>query len=150
MRSQAARGWGSSGPCDYPKSVDIPQIAVGAVVIRNGSLLMVRRGREPAKDLWSVPGGRVEKGEYLHAAVAREVQEETGLEVQVGELLGILEVVGDPHYIILDFVATASGDAEPRPGDDVGETRWVPLDEVQELDCTPRFLETMRGWGVEV
>ena len=111
---------------------------------------MVKRAREPAKDLWSVPGGRVEKGEYLNDAVAREVQEETGLTVEVGQLLGILEVVGDPHYVILDFVATAAGGSEPRPGDDVAESRWVPLDEVQQLDCTPRFLETMRGWGVDV
>lgn len=119
-------------------------------MIRDGSLLMVKRGREPARDLWSVPGGRVEKGEYLNAAVAREVREETGLTVEVGELMGILEVVGDPHYVILDFVATATGEAEPHAGDDVAETRWVPLDEVQQLECTPRFLETMRGWGVDV
>ncbi|HJR46205.1 MAG TPA: NUDIX hydrolase [Actinomycetota bacterium] len=130
--------------------MDTPQIAVGAVVIRNGALLMVQRAQEPASGLWSVPGGRVEKGEYLNAAVAREVREETGLDVEVEELLGILEVVGDPHYVILDFVATTTGAQEPRAGDDVGAARWVPLDEVQTLECTPRFLETMRGWGVEV
>lgn len=89
-------------------------------------------------------------GEYLNAAVAREVKEETGLDVTVGELLGILEVVGDPHFVILDFIATAPDNASPRAGDDVSDVRWVPLDDVSGLDCTPRFCETLRGWGVEV
>lgn len=111
---------------------------------------MVRRDRDPGRGLWSVPGGRVEKGEYLNAAVAREVREETALDIRVGTLLGILEVVGDPHYVILDFVATLDGDGEPVAGDDVAEVRWVPLDEVADLDCTPRLRETLRGWGVEV
>ncbi len=130
--------------------MDAPEIAVGAVVIHDRSLLMVRRNQEPAKGLWSVPGGRVAKGEYLAAAVAREVAEETGLDITVGPLLGILEVVGDPHYVILDFIGTVAAGSEPAAGDDVSEARWVPLDEVETLDCTPRFCETMRGWGVEV
>ena len=127
-----------------------PQIAVGAVVVRDGELLMVQRDTDPGKGLWSVPGGRLEAGEYLSAAVAREVKEETGLDISVGELLGILEVVGDPHYVILDFVATTADEAEPRAGDDVADVRWVPLDEVSKLECTPRLRETLRGWGVDV
>lgn len=113
-------------------------------------MLLVRRDREPAKGLWSVPGGRLERGEYLAAAVAREVAEETKLRVSVGDLVGILEVVGDPHYVILDFMATVDERVDPTPGDDVSEARWVPLGEVASLECTPRFVETMRGWGVEV
>lgn len=130
--------------------MSIPQIAVGAVVVRDGHLLMVQRDTEPGRGLWSVPGGRLETGEYLNDAVVREVQEETGLSVQVGELLGILEVVGDPHYVILDFVATTGDDQTPQAGDDVANVRWVPLDEVSALECTPRLRETLRGWGVEV
>lgn len=130
--------------------MDAPEIAVGAVVIHDRALLMVRRNQEPAKGLWSVPGGRVAKGEYLAAAVEREVAEETAVEIDVGPLLGILEVVGDPHYVILDFIGTVARRSEPTAGDDVSEARWVPLDEVASLDCTPRFCETMRGWGVEV
>lgn len=130
--------------------MDAPQLAVGAVVVHGGALLMVRRNQQPAKGLWSVPGGRVEPGEYLSAAVAREVAEETGLQIVVGDLLGILEVVGDPHYVILDFIATVETRSEPVAGDDVSEARWVPLDEVDALECTPRFVETMRAWGVEV
>ena len=73
-----------------------PIVGVGAVVMRDDNhLLMVRRGKEPAKGLWSLPGGRLEHGEYIAGAVAREVKEETGLEVEVGRLAGIFEVPGD-------------------------------------------------------
>lgn len=125
-----------------------PVVAVGAVVVREGSLLMVRRGREPAKGLWTIPGGRVKKGERLTAATAREVREETGLEVEVGRLLGVFEVVGDPHFVILDHIAVPKDDAEPVAGDDADESRWVPLDRVPEMDCTPRLIEMLTAWGV--
>lgn len=125
-----------------------PQIAVGAIVVRDGKLLMVQRANEPGAGLWSLPGGRVEHGEYLAAALRREVAEETGLEVEVHDLVGILEVVGDPHYVILDYFAEATGDRDPVPADDVSDARWVPLEEVPSLPCTPRFHETLRGWGI--
>ena len=129
-----------------------PQItlAVGAIVIRDDTLLMVRRGREPNQGLWSIPGGRVEPGEYLSDAIRREVKEETGLDVEIGALVGILEVPGDDHYVILDYSATASATDEPVPGDDADEVKWVPLDDVSSLDCTPRFVETLTAWGVLV
>lgn len=125
-----------------------PVVAVGAVVVRDGNLLMVRRGRDPARGAWTLPGGRVEHREYLEAAVAREVREETGLEVQVGGLVGIFEVLGEDHFVILDYAATAPADDPPSPGDDAAEVRWVPLDEVPSLECTPRLVETLKGWGV--
>ena len=125
-----------------------PHIAVGAIVIRDGSLLMVRRGQEPGLGLWTLPGGRVEKDEYLHEAVAREVLEETGLEVTPSALVGILEVVGDPHYVILDFAATAAGGDDPTAAGDAAEARWVPLEEIHDMECTPRFVETLTSWGV--
>ena len=125
-----------------------PQVAVGAIVVRDDALLMIRRGQEPAKGLWSLPGGHLEHGEYLADAVRREVKEETGLDVTAGELVGIFEVVGDTHYVILDFFARAEGEADPSPSSDVDEVRWVPLVEVPSLDCTPRFVETLRAWGV--
>ena len=125
-----------------------PQLAVGAVVVRDGSLLMVRRARDPGKGLWSLPGGRVQKGEYLSDALRREVSEETGLDITVGDLVGILEVPGELHYVILDFFARVEGEASPSPSTDVDEARWVQLDKVADLECTPRFVETMRAWGV--
>lgn len=125
-----------------------PTVAVGAVVVHEGSLLMVRRGHEPAKGLWTIPGGQVEKGEYLTDAVGREVQEETGLDVEVGPLLGVFEVVGEPHFVILDHVAVPLTAEEPVAGSDADAARWVPLDEVHELDCTPRLVEMLTAWGV--
>ena len=123
-------------------------IAVGAIVVRDDSLLMVKRGKDPARGLWSVPGGGLEHGEFIADAVAREVKEETGLVVEVGELLGVFEIVGETHYVILDHLATVSGPTEPEASGDAADARWVKLDEISKLDCTPRFEETLRGWGV--
>jgi 8-oxo-dGTP diphosphatase len=124
-------------------------VGVGAIVTRGDRLLMVRRAKDPGRGLWSIPGGHVEAGEYLTDALAREVREETALEVQVGHLVGILELPGPDHLIILDYHATVGSDqADPVPGDDVDDARWVPFGEIANLDCTPRFEETMRGWGV--
>jgi ADP-ribose pyrophosphatase YjhB (NUDIX family) len=126
-----------------------PQLAVGAIVVHDGRLLMVRRGREPARGLWTVPGGRVEFGEYITDALRREVEEETGLQVDVGDLLGIFEVIGDTdHFVILDHLASPAGDTTPRAGDDATEVSWVPLDDVTGLECTPRLVETLTAWGV--
>jgi 8-oxo-dGTP diphosphatase len=126
----------------------IPQVAVGAILVSDGALLMVQRGREPAKGLWSIPGGRVEFGEYLADALVREVKEETDLDIEVGDLIGMAEVVGDPHYVILDFGARILGNDVPTPSGDVAEARWVTFDEVLTLPCTPRFVELMQAWSV--
>jgi 8-oxo-dGTP diphosphatase len=125
-----------------------PAIAVGAICQNGSKLLMVKRGRDPARGLWSIPGGRVERGEYLSDALRREVKEETGLDVEVGRLIGIHEVVGDTHYVILDFEAIVTSASEPIAGDDVDEARWVRFEDVPKLDCTPRFVEIMRSWSV--
>jgi len=111
-------------------------------------LLMVRRGKEPAKGLWSLPGGRLEHGEYIADAVAREVKEETGLEIEVVRLAGIFEVPGERHYVILDYIAEIEGHPEPRAGQDADEARWVAFDDIEALDCTPRLMETLRAWSV--
>jgi 8-oxo-dGTP diphosphatase len=124
------------------------RVGVGAIVTRDGLLLMVRRAKEPGRRLWSIPGGHVEIGEYLTDAVTREVKEETALDVEVGDLVGILELPGPDHLIILDYRATIIGASHPTPGDDVDDARWVPFDEVGTLECTFRFQETMHGWGV--
>ena len=93
------------------------EVAVGAVVRRGDEVLLIRRGRGTAVGQWSIPGGRVEFGEGLKAAVAREVQEETSLEVKVGRFLGWAERMGDDpapyHYVILDFAAKPLDPAAP-------------------------------------
>jgi ADP-ribose pyrophosphatase YjhB (NUDIX family) len=129
--------------------MDGPQLAVGAVVVKGDALLMVRRGRDPGLGLWSLPGGRVEGGEYISEALAREVKEETGVDIAPGELIGIFEIVGDDHhFVVLDFAANPLSGGEPAADGDAAEARWVPLKEVAGLECTPRFVETMSAWGV--
>lgn len=126
-----------------------PFVGVGCVVVRDRALLMVRRGKEPAKGLWSLPGGQLEHGESLADAAAREVLEETGLKVKVSDLLGVYEALGDTHYVVLDYIGEAvGGAAEPTAGEDAAEARWVPLEEISTLDCTPRLSETLTAWKV--
>lgn len=103
-----------------------PVVAVAAIVFDDqGRVLLIERARPPGVGLWSVPGGKLEPGETLRAAVAREVLEETGLEVEVGELVEVIERMGDGwHYVILDYLARVTGGAL-RAGDDVSDARWV-------------------------
>ena len=113
-----------------------PEVCVGAVAVDRGTdaLLLIRRAQSPGSGLWSVPGGRVEAGETLAAAVVRELAEETGLEGVCGPLLGWTEHVGSrPHYVILDFDVTILEPAQPRAGGDVSEAAWVPMVAVPEL-----------------
>src|SRR3954447_10480081 len=121
----------------------------GAVVVdADGRLLVIRRGRPPAEGRWSIPGGRVEPGETVEAAVAREVREETGLEVAVGGLVGQVERPGRDGavYVIHDHAATVVG-GEPRAGDDAAEVRWVTPDELAVLPVTEGLVELLREWG---
>ena len=97
--------------------------------------------------MWSIPGGRVELGEYLSDAVAREVLEETGVRVETRGLLGIHEVTGDPHYVMLDHIAVPVDDAAPVAGDDADDVRWVPIEDIDKLECTPLLLEKLRDCG---
>jgi mutator protein MutT len=114
--------------------VERPQVCVGAVVVEDGRLLLVRRGRGPAQGEWSVPGGRVEAGETLGEAVVRELAEETGLEGLCGPLLGWVERIDDDHhFVILDFMVDVLDPGEPVAGDDAAEVAWFPLEEVGEM-----------------
>jgi 8-oxo-dGTP diphosphatase len=111
-----------------------PQLCVGAIVIDDDQLLMIRRGHGPAAGEWSVPGGRVEPGETLAEAVVRELLEETGVVGVCGELVGWVERIGDDaHYVILDFRVVTLEATEPVAGDDAAEAAWVPLGEVTSL-----------------
>jgi len=110
-----------------------PELCVGAVVIRDGHLLLVRRGRGRAAGSWSVPGGRVEVGETLAEAVLRELREETALEGVCGPLLGWVELIDDDgHVVVADFAVTVL-DGVARAGDDAAEVAWVACHEVGEM-----------------
>lgn len=132
--------------------MDIP--CVGAIIRDEaGRLVVVRRGRPPGKGLWSVPGGRVERGESLAEAVRREVREETGLDVEVGEQAGRVTLPAlspQDRYVVTDFwAAVASGSsAEPVSGDDADEARWVTEAEFDTLEQTADLNATLHAWGV--
>ena len=126
-----------------------PVLGVGAVVVDHDRLLLVRRGRTPAKGEWSVPGGKVEHGEALMEAVTRELREETGLEGVCGALLGWGERIDDDtHYVILDFEVTLVGDHQPTAGDDAAEVAWVELHDVAELPLVDGLAELLSDNGV--
>lgn len=118
-----------------------PEVAVGAIVFDEaGRVLLVERGRPPGVGLWTVPGGRVERGEKLADAVAREVREETGLDVEVGALAAVVERMGeDHHFVILDYVARVTGGALTA-GDDARAVKFVDDTELAQLPTTEGLL----------
>lgn len=123
---------------------------VGAVVLdAGGRLLLVRRGNEPGRGLWSVPGGRVEPGESVAAAVEREVREETGLVVRAGAEVGRVRIPGrGVVYDVVDLACTLlDPSATPVAGDDADAVTFADAADLARLTCTPRLLETLRGWG---
>lgn len=127
----------------------VPELCVGAIAADDAKLLMVRRARPPDAGSWSIPGGRVEWGETLAEAVVREVAEETGLEVMCGELVGWAERIRPRrHFVILDFAVTVLGWADPVPGDDASDARWVALSEVDRLELAPGLLQFLEDHGV--
>jgi acetyl-CoA carboxylase carboxyl transferase subunit beta len=126
-----------------------PVVAVGGVAVVEGALLLVRRTNAPEAGRWSLPGGRVDPGEAVTAAVIRELREETALEVRCGELLGWAERRGDDyHYVILDFEVTTVGRGTPQAGSDATEVAWVPLGDVAALDLVAGLEEFLRRHAV--
>jgi 8-oxo-dGTP diphosphatase len=128
-------------------------LAVGAIVLERGDLLLVKRDTEPAKGQWTLPGGRVEWGESLREAVVREVREETGIDIDVEAVAGIAErIVPDDegevrwHFVILDFWAKPRS-RETKAGDDVSEARWVPVGELAEMRLTTGLYEFLQDRG---
>jgi len=122
----------------------------GAIVLDGaGRLLLIRRGREPGRGLWSLPGGRCEPGEDAAAAAVRETYEETGLEVTAGRLVGRVERPGPGGitYLIDDLACTVTG-GTLRAGDDADDARWVRAAELAALPVTEGLLEALTRWGV--
>jgi ADP-ribose pyrophosphatase YjhB (NUDIX family) len=116
-----------------------PQLAVSAAIFREDRVLLVRRARSPAKGSYSLPGGRVELGESLHAALRREVAEETALTIEIVELAGWREVLpgatGGGHYLIMSFAARwVAGD--PVLNDELDDFSWCVPDTLGDLPIT--------------
>ena len=121
---------------DYPER---PIVGVGAVIVDGDRALIVRRAKEPLKGQWSIPGGMLELGEKLREGLAREIREETSLEVEVGDVLDVFDSIFPDadgrtqyHYVLIDYRCTVRG-GKAIAGSDVSEVRWVTSTELDEL-----------------
>jgi ADP-ribose pyrophosphatase YjhB (NUDIX family) len=125
-----------------------PQLAVSAAIFRDGKILLVRRARSPAKGFYSLPGGRVEFGETLHAALHREVDEETALKIDIVGLAGWREVVpgtsGGGHYVIMSFAARWTS-GEPVLNEELDDFRWLAPDTLGNLKLTGGLHEVIES-----
>ena len=123
----------------YPER---PVAGVGAIILDGDRVLLVERGNEPLKGVWSIPGGALETGEPLVEGVRRETREELGLEVEVGELVELFERITrdaegrvEYHYVLADYLCTVRG-GTLRAADDAADARWVGRPELAALPLT--------------
>lgn len=125
-----------------------PEICVGAIARRGDTLLLIERGRGVAVGEWSVPGGRVEFGETLAEAARREVAEETGLDVVIGDVVGWVErMTPEHHFVIVDFAVTVVG-GTLRAGDDAADAQWLAIDDLGSVKLVEGLLDFLRERGV--
>jgi ADP-ribose pyrophosphatase len=129
---------------EYP---DAPRVGVGAVILDGDRLLLVQRANEPSAGLWAFPGGVLELGETVADAVRRETQEETGLEIETGEVAEVIDVIVPDddgrirfHYVLIDLLARPVG-GEIRPASDILDARWVTAAGLADLPMAPRARE---------
>lgn len=138
----------------YPEA---PVVGVGGIVLKEGNILLVKRGNPPHKGFWGVPGGCLELGESLKEGVAREVREECGIEIEVGELFDVFETFQKDEngrmefqYVLLDFLAVHKSGV-PVARSDAQECRFIPLKDIWEYQLTPgviELLERMKDKGM--
>jgi 8-oxo-dGTP diphosphatase len=134
----------------YP---DRPIVAVGAVIFDGDQVLLVQRGQEPLKGEWSLPGGVVELGETLEAALTREVREETSLDVVVGPVVDVLDSIrrdadgrAEYHYIIIDYACRVRGGTSTAAsrGSDAADVRWVAVADLEHYGVTTTAIAVIR------
>jgi 8-oxo-dGTP diphosphatase len=132
---------------EYPAQ---PITGVGVVVWHGDRLLLVQRARPPRQGQWSLPGGGQQLGETLTEAARREVKEEAGLEVELGQVIATLDLIERDadgrvryHYVLIDFVAEAAS-FDLRPGDDAADARWVTIEEAERLGLWSDTLRVIR------
>ena len=131
----------------YPKA---PICAVGAIVFRASTVLLVQRAKPPAQGKWSIAGGKVRLGETLEAAVVRELREEAGLQgkpLAVGKVVDRIYTDSDGkiayHYVIIDYVCEA-GSGEPRAGSDACDAGFFEIQKLDEMDMTEGTAHVIR------
>ena len=125
-------------------------VGVGAVIVREGRALIVRRGHEPRKGEWSLPGGTLELGESLEDAVRREMKEETGLDVEVGPIIEVFDRIHRDadgriryHFVIVDYVCTAPA-GEAVAGSDAEAVAWITADEIDTYGINARAARVIK------
>jgi ADP-ribose pyrophosphatase YjhB (NUDIX family) len=125
----------------------IPAIGVGGLVFNGDTVLLICRNQAPASGQWSLPGGKLEAGESLIAACAREIREETGISAEVKQIVAVVERrVENFHYVIIDFLADLAlgTDSQPVAASDAGEARWVAVRELAHYDLVEGLEEIIR------
>ncbi len=132
---------------EYPPQ---PLVGIGAIVIENSRVLLIKRGKAPLLGEWSIPGGMLELGETVREAAVREAREETGLTVETGELLGVFDrVIRDEqgriryHYVLIDFLCRRIS-GEVQAAGDADEARWFTPEEVAKLLLAEDTAEVIR------
>ena len=130
----------------YP---DAPRVGVGALVVKDNRVLMIKRGKSPSKGMWSIPGGRVELGETLQEAAEREVLEETGITVIAGKPVYVFDMVSRDendgikyHYVIVD-VSAKYVKGNVTAADDADDARWVRPEEMEGLGVNERTIRLL-------
>jgi 8-oxo-dGTP diphosphatase len=132
----------------YP---DYPIPGVGAIIVGTQGLLLVRRDKDPGKGLWSIPGGVVEVGETQQEAILREVEEETGIRVEIIEMIGTYDlIIKDSqnrvkfHFVLIHYLTRAlSYDIQPEFSD--SELKWFTLDELPKNEIHPQLLDLIKN-----
>ena len=131
---------------EYPP---VPLVGVAGVVIKDGCVLMIQRGREPGRGRWSIPGGRLNLGERVREGAEREVFEECGVRIRAGDVLGVDDLIQRDddgrvryHYVLIDLAAEyLSG--HPQPSSDAMAARWMPFDELPALEMPDRLRDLL-------
>ena len=132
---------------EYP---DYPRVGVGAVILHDDKVLLVRRGQSPSYGKWSLPGGLVELAETTREAIAREIVEECGIKIRIVDVAGVIDrVVQDDarrvryHYVLVDYLAYPES-MDVVAGSDAGDAQWFEIERVAELDTTQGLLDMIR------
>jgi 8-oxo-dGTP diphosphatase len=150
MTTPSGTGPGAGGAAqagrEYPAR---PIVGVGGIVFVGGRVLLIKRRFEPLAGRWSLPGGAVEVGETLAEGLAREMKEETGLEVSVGPVVDVFDrITRDEqgrvrfHYVLVDYLCRARAGV-PAPGSDVAEVALAAPDDLARYDLTPKTIEVI-------